>query len=419
MFDAFPRYQEFHPLVPVWCVTPHEGRTIHRFFDTSPFSPSGRYMALFRLPQEERFPQPGEVGEVILVDLQTGEERVVAETRGWEPQMGANLQWGASDEVLLFNDVDTSTWKPFCTALNPFTSERRALEGGIYKASPDGHKVACANLTTMRRTQNGYGVVVPDERVPRNIGLRDDDGLYVTDVESGQSKLLLSLKDCVQRAVPRSEFCDFENFEVYGLHCKWNPQGTRLIFTVRGFPADHPKRFDVMGPALKYDVYTLDNDAQDVSLAVPAREWDKGGHHINWFPDGETLSMNLNIDREGLRFVKVGYDGSGLQKILDTVPGSGHPTIHPNGRHIFTDTYVEEPVAFGDGTIPLRLIDMAAGEEQTLVRIRTETEYQESHPALRVDPHPAWDPQHRFVAFNGYADGTRRVYVADLSDFVG
>ncbi len=33
---------------------------------------------------------------------------------------------------------------------------------------------------------------------------------------------------------------------------------------------------------------------------------------------------------------------------------------------------------------------------------------------VRMDPHPAWDPTFRFVAFNACPDGPRRVYVADL-----
>ena len=61
--DRFPRYTDHDPLVPVWCVTPGEGRAIHRFFDTSPFSPSGRYLAVFRLPFEDRVPPPGEKGD--------------------------------------------------------------------------------------------------------------------------------------------------------------------------------------------------------------------------------------------------------------------------------------------------------------------------------------------------------------------
>jgi len=34
---------------------------------------------------------------------------------------------------------------------------------------------------------------------------------------------------------------------------------------------------------------------------------------------------------------------------------------------------------------------------------------------FRVDPHPAWDRSGRFVAFNGFVNDTRGVFVADLS----
>ncbi len=417
--ESFPRYEQYGPKVPVWCVTPDTGRTIHRFFDTSPFSPSGRYMALFRLPQEERLPEPGETGEVILVDLATGEETVLAQTRGWEPQMGANINWGADDTELFFNDVDPSDWTPFGVHLNPITGERQRLQGCVYHASPDGKKVVSANMTTMRRTQNGYGVVIPDEEIPQNPGLVDDDGLYLTDTHTGETELLLSIKDCVEQAVPQSEFADATGLEVYGFHCKWNPQGTRLMFSLRAFPADGTSRFGVMTEGgLRFDVYTLTPQAEEVHLAVPASEWEKGGHHTTWFPDGQKLSMNLNIDREGLRFVQANYDGSGLGKIMEAPPGSGHPTVHPNGRHILTDDYVWGPASFDDGTVPIRLVDRQTGEDTTLVRMRTETEQQNECAALRVDPHPAWDPTNNWVAFNGYADGTRRVYVADMRDHV-
>ena len=109
----FPRYSEFSPQVPVWCTTPGEGRVIHRFFDTSPFSPSGRYLALTRLPYEDHLPMPGDAAEVILVDLNTSEEQVVAETHGWDTQLGAQTQWGADDSQLFFNDLDTRSWQPF------------------------------------------------------------------------------------------------------------------------------------------------------------------------------------------------------------------------------------------------------------------------------------------------------------------
>ena len=98
----FPRYTEHNPDVPVYVVC--KGRTIHRFFDTSPISPSGRYLALLRMPYEERSPSAGDAGDIVLVDLQSGQERTVAQSRGWEVQVGANVQWGRSDAELYFNE---------------------------------------------------------------------------------------------------------------------------------------------------------------------------------------------------------------------------------------------------------------------------------------------------------------------------
>ncbi|MBU3113328.1 hypothetical protein [Clostridium lacusfryxellense] len=87
--------------------------------------------------------------------------------------------------------------------------------------------------------------------------------------------------------------------------------------------------------------------------------------------------------------------------------------MHISERFILTDAYIEDEVAFGDGTIPIRLIDMKSGKDECLIRIKTQQPYEFS---LRVDAHPAWDKSFRYIAFNGYADDTRRVYIADLTN---
>ncbi len=408
--QRFPHYTDYSPLVPTWCVTPHVGRTIHRFFDTSPFSPSGRYLALFRLPFEDHVPEPGDIGHVVLVDLDTGDERVVAETRGWETQVGANVQWGTDDTQLFFNDVDLGAWEPFGVKLDPLSGETRRLEGGIWMISPNGRCSAFTCLRRMRRTQLGYGVMLPDEYVPQNVGLPDDDGLFITDTTSGECKLLISIEEMVETATPKFDLDEYRGGEFYGFQCKWNPQGTRLIFVLRWLAPD--------GKSRKNHVLTVRADGTDVHLVIPAKEWAKGGHHINWRPDGESISMNLNLHGDGLRFITARYDGTGLGTVLDTVPGSGHPTVHPNGQHILTDAYLSDTVAFGDGTVPIRLVDTVTGEDRVLVRMRTDQPFAAPGNALRVDPHPAWDAAFRRVALNGFADGTRRVYVADLEGLV-
>ena len=412
---AFPRYLEFDPKVPVWCVTPDDPGCIHRFFDTSPISPSGRYLAVFQLPFEDRLPEPGESGHVRVVDLETGENRVVAETRGWEPQLGANVNWGGSDRELFFNDVDTDGWQPFAWKVDPLSGTREKMQGTVYHASPDGRWLISANMTTMRRTQPGYGVCIPLEKMRRNIGPAEDDGFHLTDTTTGESRLIVSIAELLARSDPPVGIGDPRPCEIYGFHSKFNPQGDRLMLSLRWFPAaDEPRwnLFKIDRPAVRFAWITMGLDGGDMHCAVGPEQWEKGGHHATWFPDGRRISMNLNIDRDGLRFVQVSADGSGLRKMLDDVPGSGHPTVHPDGKHLLTDTYTKEPTAFGDGTVPLRWVDLETGREEALVRVNTRQPAADS--VLRVDPHPAWDRAWRMVTFNGFVGGTRRVFVADL-----
>ena len=417
--DNFPRYRDFDPRIPVWCVTPDRPGCIHRFFDNSPISPSGRYLAVFQLPFEDRRPEPGESGNVCIVDLQTGKDRVVAETCGWEPQMGANVNWGGSDHELFFNDVDTTTWQPFAWKLDPVTGNRQRMEGAVYHASPDGRWLISANMTTMRKTQPGYGVCIPSEAMRRNLGPAEDDGFYLTDTSTGSTRLFASIADLVRRARPPVLIENPEEHEIYGFHSKFNPQSNRLMLSLRWFPATDKPRWDMFGidrSAVRFAWVTIGLDGESVHCAVGPEEWEKGGHHATWFPDGERLSMNLNIDRDVLRFVQVHANGTGLRKMLSDVVGSGHPTVHPDGRHLLTDTYTWENTSFGDGTIPLRWVDLDTGEEEAIVRVNTRQPCEDS--VMRIDPHPAWDRTWRYVTFNAFVDGTRRVFVADMKELI-
>jgi hypothetical protein len=419
LHHSFPKYTEFAPRVPVWCLTPTRPGCIHRFFDTSPISPSGRYLAVFQLPFESRQPQPGETGNVCIVDLETGEDHVVAETAGWEPQMGANINWGGSDHELFFNDVDTETWQPFAWKFDPLSGERQRLEGAVYHASPDGKWLISANMTTMRRTQPGYGVCIPPEKMRRNIGPVEDDGFYLTDTATGKTQLLVSIADLLSQAAPPVLIDDPQQQEIYGFHSKFNPQGDRLMLSLRWFPAtDQPRwnMFKIDHSAVRFAWVTMELAGGPKHCAVEPEQWEKGGHHATWFPDGKQISMNLNIDRDILRFVQVNADGSGLRKMLDEIPGSGHPTVHPNGTHLLTDTYTWEKIAFGDGTIPLRWINLQSGQEETIVRINTGQPCEDS--VMRVDPHPAWDRTWRYITFNGFVNGTRRVFIADMKELI-
>ena len=419
-FDAiFPRYTGFDPDVPVWCVTPDTDRVFHRFHSSSPFSPSGRYMALTRLAAEDRLPQPGDVAEIVIVDLETGKARIAAETRGADTQLGAQAQWGASDSQLFYNDVDTDNWTPFAVELDPATGAKRRLEAGVYMASPDGRHLATPCLVRTGSTQAGYGVIVPPETVPVNKGAMDDDGVYITDVVTGKARLIASYRRIMDECVPRID-CEerYGPGTCYGFHVKWNPQGDRLMFVIRYVPdAGIDGTKVVKGKPM---LITLKPDGSDIRLAMPTSEWaDKGGVHPAWQPDGEHIIMNLNLYEEGMLFVEALYDGSDLRPLCSVRASHGHCTLHPDGRHILTDVYPKEEVAPGDGSATVWWVDREADTCRKIIRIHNTPPYTGPKNELRVDAHPAWDPStFRRFAINGCADGTRRVYVADVSSLL-
>ena len=272
-----------------------------------------------------------------------------------------------------------------------------------------------ANMTTMRRTQPGYGVCIPLDAMRQNVGPSEDDGFYLTDTATGRTRLLASTADILAKADPPVRIDDPARQEIYGFHSKFNPQCDRLMLSLRWFPTAGEPRWNLFQydhAAVRFAWMTTGLDGGAFACAVGPEQWEKGGHHATWFPDGKRISMNLNIDRDGLRFVQVDADGGDLHKMLDATPGSGHPTVHSDGRHLLTDAYKGERVAFGDGTVPLRWVDLASGREEVVARVNVDTGCADG--VLRVDPHPAWDRTWRYVTFNGFVGGTRRVFIADM-----
>lgn len=169
---------------------------------------------------------------------------------------------------------------------------------------------------------------------------------------------------------------------------------------------------------------TMSRQGEDIQVAIPASEWaDKGGNHPNWHPDGEHVIMNLNIEEKGWEFVQARYDGIGLKKIVDVPANHGHISLHPSGKFILNDAYPHGDQAYFDTTAPLWLVDVNKRWKYTIARFESVTRFfaenRKAAGAMRVDPHPAWDSHtHTHVAFNAVNNGTRHVYIADLSNFI-
>lgn len=435
--DRFPRYHQSDSLVPVWQVSDANKPAIHRFFDTSPISPSGRYIAYTEFETDTRLPVPGDRAYVVAADLFSGEVVYREPTYGWDTQLGAQVQWGGDDGALLYNSVDTGLWHPYGVLANIHNSVARVLDSTIYMISNDGREALTPCLQRITESQPGYGVHVPASVRPKIEGASSEDGVTRTDLQSGKSYLWLSVREIVERIPAAFVGVDKKKGQFFVFHVKWSPDDKRVMIVLRYKDPTRPRRRPMTW------LITTDRDAKRIHLALGPRAW-IGGHHPNWCPDSERIIMNVvmplnpspfrilasaaeatlrkcglgNQPRaRRLSFVSFRYDGEEFKALSETFLGSGHPSLHESGA-ILSDAYAHEPVAASDGLAPLRWITDEGKRELTLVKMPIQTSFLGANCEWRVDLHPAWDRAKRCVAFNGAPQGKRAVFIADLSDLI-
>ncbi len=438
MHESFAQITFAGQTVPVWRLSGPAQKAFHRFFDTSPISPSGRYIAFLETDFDDRPPKPNDTAQVVVLDLTTGGEVYRSRTAAWDTQLGAQIQWGSSDEALIFNRKDPTASRAYGVVVNSFDGSEQTLNGQIYMVSPDGALAASFRLETLPRLQVGYGVVVAPQHIPCWRGWPKYEGLWITDLETGQSQLALSLASIVRQVGEAKLKLDPNKGYLSGFHVKWSPNGARLLLLMRW-------RQDGKRQTRNF-LFACDADGSDLRLILHARNWGFG-HHPNWCPDSRHVVMNLGrggagglwgrIDRAFaavLRRAGIAYHSPSRRlnlALLDTdvsepapqfIPkalGSGHPSVHPGGRYVLTDAYPTEPVAKGDGTAPLRWINRETGEERILAHVPVLPPHRVAGNAWRVDPHPVFDRSGTKVVFNAAPDGIRGVYVADISGLLG
>jgi len=412
----FKRYRETATLVPVHKVTQDDGYYLHTFYDICPWSPSQRYLACTKFPFQDREPKYGEAAQICVIDMKDQTLTEVYSTSGWGFQLGSNVQWGATDRYLYFNDVVGG--ECVCVRLDLETGKADELAGPMYHVAPDDSAVVSFPLDLINATQSGYGYAMDPARariLPP--GAAEDEGIWRTDLKTGKKELIVSLAQAYD-ILPDADKKRFEGGTFYFFHSKYNPQSNRILQVFRCLmPNTGNAEFGIGGTGVfKPMLVTFNSDGSDLKLALPNEVWGKGGHHPNWHPDGERILMNLKLDYDRIKFCTYRHDGSDFRVLSESVEGSGHPSFHGNGRHIVTDVYPDQDFASSSKEVPIRLVDIESQTEQNLCFVFTLG--MPNANVLRIDPHPAWSRDYTKVCFNAAPEGRRQIYVADVSELI-
>ncbi len=417
----FKKYRPGKTLGPVLQVTPEDGFYTNTYYDVCPWSPSGRFLAVTRMPYQDRATVMGDTAEVCIIDLEAQSIRTVYTTKSWGYQLGANLFWGESDRYIYTNDV-LNEGRAVGVRIDLETGETLALAGPLYDLNAAGKTMIGPTLEYMNITQYSYGPPAPEAdeksfaRLPP--GAAKDDGVWETNINTNERRLLVSMAEAASHL---SDPDFYQKGTFYFWHTKYSPDGKHIMLVLR-YPFLPETGKGGRNPSL----LTCRRDGSDINEVITRHQWTQGGNHPSWHPDGKHITMNLTptwLGEDTMRFCQFRYDGSDFKILSDKFKGSGHPSITPDSRYILSDTYpMEKEFVNSEGEIPIRLIDLEAQQEQTVCTIFTDLGQKYNirrywGPA-KLDAHPVWNRDYQQVCFNGAPRGNRQVLIADLSDIL-
>jgi hypothetical protein len=379
-------------------ISPRDG--LHYFFgyyDVPAFDPACRRHLCHRVRFRDRLPVASDVAELGVFDLESGRFDVFAETRAWNFQQGAMLQWfSGSDDLAAYNDFDENDG--FVGIIFSTKQKKRMRKVGMPFAtiSADGSFALSINFPRMYDFRPGYGYCnAPDKW--RDEKQPADDGIWLVDIKNNASRLILSLADIASAIGDQSPFAG-EKLLVN--HITFNPGGTRFLALVRNFPIIIPGAPD---GAWHTALITASRDGSDLRVlsagaCLPS--------HYHWKNDRVFAIYRDGPDGPQLYETTDGHSApvSAIERTF--FRKDGHCSYSPDRRWMLYDSYPDE-----NRLQHIYIYDLHAREGQ-------ETGAFYSPPVnpvdIRCDLHPRWSSDGRCVSFDSTHEGFRGLYFLQL-----
>jgi hypothetical protein len=367
---------------------------MHHFFgyyDKPQWSPAGDSLLGLETAFDDRPPGPDETSAVGMVDLANGDRwRPFAETRAWNFQQGAMLQWlpGSASEVV-FNDRAGDRF--VAVVLDVKTGRRRTLPRPVAAVSHDGEWALSINYSRLARVRpvcgyRGIEDAWDAERHPAG------DGIWRMDLATGDSELVVPL-DELARYQPADSMRGVDHWVN---HLLVSPECARFAFLHRWRRA---------GGGFDTRLFTADPDGGRLTLApldgASHFAWRDGKRILVWARPGGGAPADLMLE-----------EATGQTEIVGegVLTRNGHMSYSPDGRWLVTDEYPD-----AEERRTLILYRLSDGRRFDLGRFLSPREYSGE---IRCDLHPRWSRDGRFVSIDSLHEGTRQIYVADVSEIV-
>lgn len=367
----------------------------HHFFgyyEKTPWNTSKTLLLAHEADFNDRPPTPDDCLSIGVVQLTDNRFEPLGTSLAWNWQQGAMLTWHPADPEHLFIHNDRRAGRFVGIVRDTSGCERRIYDRPIYTVSPDGKTAWSLNFARLATHRPGYGYEgVPDPWA--DVAHPDDDGLYVIDLESGSSELIVTLNELANRNPTPSMLGQYHWLN----HIQVSPKGSRVAFF-------HLWRIGTKDWGVR--LFVCRPDGNELNCAL-----DTGFiSHYDWL-DEEHILVWARRKEGGERFLLVDVrDGTYSVYGEGVLTEDGHDTFSPDRHWVLNDTYPDR-----HDMRTLMLVSWPGGKRIDIAR--TYSPKSKWWGEIRCDLHPRWSPDGKQVCIDSVHEGTRQIYLIDVGEW--
>lgn len=351
------------------------------YYDKSPWDDSLKKILALRVKTSTKSADSTDIGEIVIINIQTGELKVVAKTCSWNVQQGCMLQWFGADSIL-YNDFRNGA---FCSVvLDIKNGSERVFKMPVYTVSNDRKTALSLDFSRLHRLRPGYGYANIHESTEKE-KCPNEPCVWKIDLETGEIKPLLTYLD----------FCNFEHREDMEdaehkvNHIMINPECTRFMVLHRWFKNNNKYTRLLTCNLDGTDMYNLSDD-DFVS-------------HCCWKNNDEILAY-LNKKTQGKGYYLMKDKTQLYGRMWDALCMDGHPTYSYNGELTVTDTYPDRKRIQS-------VYIMEADNVKCIAKLFSPFKYGGD---VRCDLHPRFRKDGKQVCIDAAFEGKRAVYAINI-----
>ena len=217
-------------------ITPKDQNWFFGYYDIPAFDCTNSKHLALNVPFMDRLPKADDIARLNVIDIKTGKTDCFAETTAWNFQQACMLQWHPVEcDSVIYNIRNNETECGYGSVIQSLTSGKKSLlDRPVANVAPDGQYAVSVNFDRLFDFRPGYGYAGQKDYY-FDINYARDDGVFLVDLSTGSSRMILSLEEIWGFV---GSYFKGDDQKICINHITFNRGSNRILMLVRNFSSN-------------------------------------------------------------------------------------------------------------------------------------------------------------------------------------